>query len=368
MKTSVALCLALAAPYLAAQNCLDPNFGTLLSTNPQDVLLPIQSIGFAFPMNGTTYTDVHITDHGYVQLSNGGVPAPIGGAALYTPTIVNFTGATPKIAALYADIIGTGGGTIHINSSATRCLITWDNMQNFGIATPRFSFQLALFVTGEVRIVFGANVTNNSTFAMPSDNGICGINALTAAAPLTGDLFATPGPTVNPFSGSDTFYEAWTVPMTFDIASGSVVFLPLNPAVADSGYLVTASTATGCATATSNGAGCGGLSMAASGLPIIGSSNFTVTLSGLVLPPLGVMAFGSASIPAPGIPVGGGCSALMNFDIGAFGLNGPNSFTLPLPNSSALVGATLGLQGVELRPALTPPFVVSNGVAVTVGY
>lgn len=358
------LSLALIAPLALAQTCLDPNRGTLLATSPADLLLPIESIGFPFPLGGTTYTDIHITDHGYVQLSNAGVPAPIGGAALYTPTLANFTGGSPKICALYADIVGSGGGQIFINRSPTRCLISWINMQNFGIATPRFDFQMALYPSGEVRVVFGANVTNNSTFAVPSDNGICGITpGGGVTAPASSDLFATPGPTAV-VSTTDTTYELWTVPLTFDIASASVVMQPLNP-----GYLFTASNGTSCASATTNGAGCGGLSMTAANLPIIGSSNFTLTLTGVTLPPLALMAFGSAAIPAPGIPLGGGCSALMNFDIGAFGLNGPNSFTLPIPNSTSFVGAALGAQGVELllTPA-TPPFVVSNGFSVVIGY
>jgi hypothetical protein len=360
----VSLSLALAAPFALAQNCLDPNRGTLLSTNPADILLPIQPIGFPFPLGGVTYTDVHITDHGYVQLSNAGVPAPIGGAALYTPTLTNFTAGSPKVCALYADIVGSGGGQIFINSSPTRCLISWINMQNYGIPTPRFDFQMALYPSGEVRVVFGANVTNNSTFTVPSDNGICGITpGGGVTAPPAIDMFVTPGPTTT-VSVDNTTFEAWTVPMTFDIASAGVVMLPLNP-----GYLVTATTSTGCASAVTNGTGCGGLSMSASGLPIIGSSDFTLTLTGLTLPPLALMAFGSAAVPAPGIPLGNGCSALMNFDIGAFGLTGPGTFTLPIPNNSSFVGSTLGIQGVELllTPS-TPPFVVSNGFSVVVGF
>jgi hypothetical protein len=360
----VSLSLAFAAPFALAQNCLDPNRGTLLSTNPADILLPIQPIGFAFPLGGATYTDVHITDHGYVQLSNAGVPAPIGGAALYTPTLANFTAGSPKICALYADIVGSGGGQIFINSTPTRCLISWINMQNFGTATPRFDFQMALYPNGEVRVVYGANVTNVSTFGVPSDNGICGITpGGGVTAPAASDLFVTPGPTVV-VSTTDTTYELWTVPLSFDIASASVVMQPLNP-----GYLFTASNGTSCATATTNGAGCGGLSMTAANLPIVGSSDFRLDLAGVTLPPLALMAFGSAAIPAPGIPLGGGCSALMNFDIGAFGLTGPNNFTLPIPNSASFIGATLGIQGVELllTPA-TPPFRVSNGISVVVGY
>jgi hypothetical protein len=356
--------LALASALAPAQNCLDPNRGTLLADGLADVLLPMQSIGFPFPLGGNTYTHVHITDHGYVQLSNAGVPAPIGGGALYSPTITNFTLGSPKVCALYADIVGTGGGQIFLNSTPTRCLISWVSMQNYGTPAPRFDFQMALYPSGEVRLVFGANVTNQSTLGAPFNHGICGITpGAGAAATPSGDLFVAPGPTVV-FANVTTTFEAWNVPQAFDLANACVVLQPLNP-----GYLVTATTAANCATATTNGAGCGGLSMTASALPIIGSSDFKFTLAGLVNQPLTLMAFGSAAIAAPGLPLGGGCHALMNFDIGAFALTGPKVFTLPIPNDPSYLGTTLGAQAVELltTPA-TPPFKVSNGFSLVLGF
>ncbi|MFN7669012.1 MAG: hypothetical protein ACK5S5_01080, partial [Planctomycetota bacterium] len=82
----------LAAP-LAAQSCFAGEFGTSLGYGTTDTVYPIRPIGFAFPLNGTTYTDIHVNDHGFVELSNGGVPAPLGSgsAALFTPTAANFT-------------------------------------------------------------------------------------------------------------------------------------------------------------------------------------------------------------------------------------------------------------------------------------
>ncbi len=356
--------LALAAPLAPAQNCLDPHRGTLLATSPADVLLPMESIGFPFPLGGTTYTHLHITDHGYVQLSNAGIPAPVGGNVLFTPTLANFTAGSPKVCALYADIVGTAGGQIFINRSATRCLISWINMQNYGAPLPRFDFQMALYPNGEVRLVYGANVTNNSTLQAPFNNGICGITP-GGGVPATSsnDLFDAPGPTVS-FSNQVTTFEVWNLPQTFDIASASVMMQPLGP-----GYLVIGSAATNCASAATNGAGCHGLSMTASALPILGSADFKLTLDGVTNQPFTLMAFGTAAIPAPGLPLGGGCSALVNFDIGAFNLTGPKVFTLAIPNDSALLGATLAAQAVELllSPA-TPPFKASNGFSLVLGY
>ncbi len=212
--------------------------------------------------------------------------------------------------------------------------------------------------------MFGAGVTNDSALSAPSNHGICGITpGAGATATTSGDLFVAPGPTVV-VTGDDTTFEAWTAPLTFDLASASVVMHPLDP-----GYLVVASTATDCGSATSNGAGCGGLGITASGLPILGSSDFTLTLGGLVNQPLTLMAFGTAAIAAPGLPLGGGCHALMNFDVGAFALTGPKVFTLPIPNDPGFVGTTLAAQAVELLPSATnPPFRVSNGVSLVLGF
>ncbi|MFN7589109.1 MAG: hypothetical protein ACK501_23180 [Planctomycetota bacterium] len=60
------------APFATAQ-CFDTVFGTSLGSGP-DFVFPQQSIGFAFPLAGTTYSNVHVGDKGYLFLSNGGAP------------------------------------------------------------------------------------------------------------------------------------------------------------------------------------------------------------------------------------------------------------------------------------------------------
>src|SRR5690606_18697364 len=63
--------LALIAATASAQ-CFEPVFGVQLATATAltgDVQLPGVPLGFAFPLGGTTYTDVHVCDKGYVYLS-----------------------------------------------------------------------------------------------------------------------------------------------------------------------------------------------------------------------------------------------------------------------------------------------------------
>lgn len=359
--------LLLLAPFAAAQNCFNGDFGTLLATGPNDVVLPIQSIGFPFPVGGTTYTDLHITDHGYVQLSNGGVPAPATTPQIYTPTTTNFTAGSAKVCALYADIVGGTTGRIYLRSTPTHCTVTWRDMQNFGLPTPRFDFQLTLFPNGDVRIVFGANVTNNSTFTVPSDNGICGITPggnATLPAPL--DLSAG-GSTVDP-----TVFEAWTVPMTFDLQSRTLLFVATSP-----GYTVLNLGAPSNCAATSNyGAGCDGLSMTGIGLPSIGNSNFTLRISGVpAVSPVAFVGFGD-TVVNPGTPLGiigmAGCSGYTNLNIGLFTsgpvASGVSDFVLAIPNSPAIVGTLLSSQGLSLTTATALGLNASNGTQVFVGF
>ncbi|MFN9304678.1 MAG: hypothetical protein ACK6DT_01235, partial [Planctomycetota bacterium] len=148
----LALSALLAAP-LAAQSCFVGEFGTSLGYGTTDTVYPIRPIGFAFPLNGTTYTDIHVNDHGFVELSNAGVPTPLGSGngALYTPTTANFTAGAPKIAPLYSDMQLAGGGECFLNATPTQCTVTWWNAQSYGIPSPRFSFQLVLEPNGIIR-------------------------------------------------------------------------------------------------------------------------------------------------------------------------------------------------------------------------
>jgi hypothetical protein len=366
MRKLLPLAIALTAPLAAAQNCFDGDWGTLLATNPADVVLPIQPIGFAFPIGGTTYTDLHITDHGYVQLSNAGVPAPALAPAIYTPTIANLTAGSAKVCALYADIVGSGGGQIWLSSSATKCVITWRNMQNFGLPNNRFNFQLIMFPNGDFRTVFGPGITNVSTFGVPSDNGICGAcPGGGVTAPASSDLTAGGATT------DDTTYELWTVPQSFDAANNSVLFIRSNPGYA----FVTLGAPANCAATADVGTGCDGMAMTATNLPSIGNPNFTLRISNVpAVSPVALVAFGTIALPGvPLDPIGMvGCFGYQNTDIGLFTagpiVSGVSDFVLNVPLNTSLVGATLASQGVALSLATTLGLAASNGTNITVGY
>jgi hypothetical protein len=361
----LALGVALATPLATAQNCFDSDQGTLLITNPADVVLPIQPIGFAFPLGATTYSDLHITDHGYVQLSNAGVPAPMGAPAVYTPTTTNLTAGSAKVCALYADIVGSGGGEIWLYSSATKCVITWLNMQNFGLPNDRFDFQLILFPNGDFRTTFGPGVTNASTFGVPSDHGICGASPGGGAAVPASSNISAGGATTN-----DTTYELWSVPQSFDLADNSVLFVRNNP-----GYTFVLGLPANCAFTANVGTGCDGMAMTAINRPSLGSTTFTLRISNVpTVSPVAFVAFGTIALP--GVPLGpigmAGCFGYQNLDIGMFpsGLvaAGVSDLVLSIPQSLSLIGATLASQGVALSVATPLGLAASNGTNLTFGY
>lgn len=243
---SISLCLSLAA-LAAAQNCPSNTLGASLGIG-DDTLFGVQPIGFAFPFAGTTYTDVHVSTNGFVYLSNASMPAP--GAADATPTTAEFVAGSPRIAAFWNDLdIRTDNGAgVFMDSSAAGCTITWKNAQNYAAATqstPVFDVQLRLLPTGEVRVYYGAAVTNQSTFG----GGQVAIVGATpgAAAPLPTPVdYLVAGATID-----NTVFETWATANTFDLQGKGLTLLPTAP-----GYAYVAANQTNCAATLDYGTGC----------------------------------------------------------------------------------------------------------------
>jgi hypothetical protein len=226
---------------LVAQDC--NNLGTALGVG-DDTVFGIQPIGFAFPLNGTTYTDAHVCTNGFVWLSNAGVPA--AGAANYTATTAEFVAQGPRVAPLWTDlnIIASNGGQCYINSGATECKITWKNAVCFG-QTTIFDVQCVLRIDGSVEYRYGPGVTNNGTFGL----GYIAIVGATPGGgvvlPAASDLSAG-GATADP-----TIFEEFQLG-TFDMANNSLLLIATSP-----GYAFTPLGAnTNCASKTTYGTGC----------------------------------------------------------------------------------------------------------------
>jgi len=359
---------ALAAP-LTAQNCFFGDFGTRIGAGTTDTVYAMRPIGFAFPLNGATYTHIHVNDHGFVQLSNGGVPAPLtsGSAALYTPTAANFVAGGPKIAPLYSDITLANGGECYLKSTATQCTVTWHDARPYGFVAPRFTFQLALQSNGAVRFVYGPGCSNQSTAGGVSANAIVGVTPGGGSAPAPVD-FAAGGTNF-----AATTYEAFVGANTFDLASNSI---RLSPSWFGTMYAPLGAPVN-CPVAARYGVGCDGMKLAGVGLPAIGNAGFQLRADAVpAVSPLAFFAFGSA-VQDPGVGLGAllgmtGCTAYTNADLGFYAgtpkdAAGASVCSLPVPATAALVGMTLSVQALGLSLANAFGIAASNGVELRVG-
>ena len=184
---------------------------------------PAQPIGFAFPLAGTTYTDIHVSDHGLCFLSNAGVPAvPAAVPFVYTPSLANFGVGNPIIAAMWSDTVPGIAGNVYVNGSATSCRVEWRNMESFGLPTPTFSLAMTLFPNGNIQFDYDPAVTNNSTFGGVSDNGIVGVTP--GGVTTTSSDLSAGGATA-----SNELFENWTTANGFDMQNNSLLLIPTNP-------------------------------------------------------------------------------------------------------------------------------------------
>ena len=220
-KLLVGLTVSLLAHSAIAQ-CITAS-GTLVGNTP-DSIYPAVPIGFAFPLNGVTYTDIHCSDHGICFLSNGGVPAPpVATPLVYNVLLSDLVANGPVLAPFWADhTTGTAGAVWIDHPSSTQCVLKWVDVQTFPSQLPAFSFQMTLDASGSVDLAFDANADNyGSTFAA---NAIVGATSGAGATlPASSDLSMT-GVTLDP-----TVYEEFTAPNDFDLTGQALQLLPASP-------------------------------------------------------------------------------------------------------------------------------------------
>ncbi|MFM1872471.1 MAG: hypothetical protein RL398_1893, partial [Planctomycetota bacterium] len=242
MKPSnLLLSIAALAASLSAQ-CYETQTGASIGAG-DDVVLPMQSLGFAFPFGGATYTDVHVSTNGFVYLSNAAVPAP--GGSNYSASTALLVGGSPVIAPYWSDltVVASSGGDVKYQALPGKAVITWENALEFGNTVP-FSVQLQLHATGEIDFAYDGRCATRTSgdfvIGMSEGNG--------ATVPAASD-YATPGT-----SATTTSYEIFNLNASvFDLAGQTVQFFPNGP-----GYVwLTQQCA---ATSTSYGTGCYSLS------------------------------------------------------------------------------------------------------------
>lgn len=210
------LVLALGCVASAQIPCFDTSFGTNIGAG-DDVVLPMQAIGFAFPFAGSTYTHLHVTTNGFFYLSNAGVPAP-GTALCCDGTPARLVTGGPKICPLFNDlsVIAQQGSYVYVNATPAACTVTWDNVKEYAI-NPAFDVQCKLFPNGQIRFTWGGEAGVRT----PGE-ALIGLSPGGGAAIPAASTFASAGS-----SAVATCFQSFDiVSRPFDLAGVSLTFTP----------------------------------------------------------------------------------------------------------------------------------------------
>lgn len=387
MKAQIAFLLLAAAAPVALAQC-PKAIGVPEALPPTDNWAASRPIGFAFPFNGATYTDFYYSDHGLIALNNAGVPAtPPNGSQLWDPGSQpntsgqlggGFAGFGANVICAYWGDHTFNTGTAYIdNTSGSSCTITWFNSEPFASYTAgQFTAQVTLYSDGSIVINLDSRCNNtSSTFGALTT--VIGVHADGNPIPTESDLSTGAVVTANPTCFEEFTGPGPTSPNTpdplFDLTSTSLTFLPLSP-----GWLVTTAPLA-CASASTVGTGCSGLSLASSTVPALGGT-WTLTLSGIAAPaPFpNFMAIGSQVAPVPiGLVLpdlfGASCVAVQDSSAGIFDIGpatgGSATMNIAVPRTASLAGIALTMQGLSFNfPLGTPTFGLSNGVTGVLGF
>jgi len=172
-------------------------FGSSSSATWDDALsAPIQ-LPFVFDYAGGSTDWITIGSNGCIYLEQVVDNSyAICGAAY--GSIVPFRDGPPRICPFLVDLDPSAGGTLHydVDPSGNAVIITWDNVPEWGVASPTTTMQVTLTLGGQVDISYGT--VSHTT---PGDTGIAGfsrgygdtlgdgvdLSALIAAGFTTGD-------------------------------------------------------------------------------------------------------------------------------------------------------------------------------------
>jgi hypothetical protein len=109
----------------------------------------VLSLPFPFPFFGNTHGQIYVN-------SDGNATFTAGDADSTDRSFGRFTGGVPRIAALFADLDPTQGGSVLVTADATRFVVTWAGVpqySQFGSGRPE-TFQLRLYPDGRIEITW----------------------------------------------------------------------------------------------------------------------------------------------------------------------------------------------------------------------
>lgn len=166
MLRSLTAVAALSAALTAQIPCFQTNLGTNLGICDEQVTAG-QPLGFAFTYGGNVYTDIQVSDNGFIIL---GQPLPAGTHFAYvvSDTAMN-AAAYPSIRPLWCDLdpCSPGGDGVYFNAfpatptTPAYVCVTWHKCHEYG-GLQEHTFQLKLLDTGEVRCTWLTDLAGNT--------------------------------------------------------------------------------------------------------------------------------------------------------------------------------------------------------------
>jgi len=134
--------------------------GTLLSSGAtmDDVEFSVSIPSFNYL--GTNYTNVYVSENGYVQF---GTVAPTALSGYISSTAVS---STLGIASYNRDLRGRAGAELRTQVVGSEIIFQWKNMTNFGSTAQFYNFQVRLnTTTRELKVVYGTMTSTTATNA-----------------------------------------------------------------------------------------------------------------------------------------------------------------------------------------------------------
>jgi len=212
------LLLAATSTLRLMAQCHEPQVGASIGTG-DDVVLPMQALGFAFPFGGGTWTHAHPSTNGFVWLSNAGVPAA-GAALCCVGSTAQLVAGGPKIAPWWSDLdVAAGVGAVRFAALPGKAVVTWQDAYEHADTTP-FTFQLQLFGNGEVRFAWDHRcaVRTPGDFLVGASPG----GGVAVPAPSDFSAFGT-----TPAASVYELFDNGARP--FDLAGRSLLLVPAVP-------------------------------------------------------------------------------------------------------------------------------------------
>lgn len=137
----------------------------------------LQSLAFSLPYPGGSTSSLLVCSNGWLTTGS------YTGGSNYIPVVATFLTNT-MWALLWRDLNPGTGGAVWYDSNSSRCVVTWDNVPNYG-STATNTFQVQFWANGDVHVVY-QNLSINGSY-------LAGFSKPNAADPGSVSLAASLG-------------------------------------------------------------------------------------------------------------------------------------------------------------------------------